>query len=129
MVKVLFCRSVKDGEDLNDKTGHDDHRPQGEAQEPEAVLFLVQRHDREARDEGYDADDHPLIILFAEGKSIHNFYIIQYNSSKDIFRYFRMEKNVLNTATRTPVRSIVPNKMANCFWSCSTSRSATSFCA
>ena len=76
--------------------------------------LLVKHHDNKADDEGHDSNDHPLIVSFAERKFIHNFYIVQYNSSKDILRYFLIEKKVLSTAIIIPVTSKMPSNIMNC---------------
>lgn len=110
----LFCRTVKDGEDLDDKAGHHNQRAQGYAEKSKAVLLPVKCHDGESRHQGHDADDHPLIVLFAKRKFIHNYKVVQYNSSKDILRYFLMEKKVLSTATSIPRSSRIASNSINC---------------
>lgn len=105
---------MENGKYLNDESGHDNDRAEGNAKKSKAMLFLVKRHNCKTHDQGYNPDDHPLIVLFAERKFIHNYKIVQYSSSKDILRYLRMEKKVLSTATRIPISSNTASNIINC---------------
>ena len=69
---TLLGRLVQDGVDLNDESNHHNDRSKRKSQKAEAVPFIFECHDEKSGDERYDADDHPLIVLFAEGKFIHN---------------------------------------------------------
>jgi hypothetical protein len=70
---VLFGRAMQDCINLEHEANHHNDGSEGEAEETKAMLLLIHRHDDKANNDGNNADDHPLIILFSEGKFIfHN---------------------------------------------------------
>ena len=71
----LFNRLMKYGVNLNDKPCHNDYRAKCDAKKAKAMRLLIECHDDEADNQCKHTDNHPLIILFSEGKFIlHNVY-------------------------------------------------------